>query len=518
MTIELYQNKSDAIYLNKSINYYATITGTLRDACNLLNPIILFEYSEGDKIWFDIVDGDNDELEDDLGVFNEYNILDANYCYIREFNRYYYITNITIISNKVYSLSMSVDILMSYKDKILDLDAYVSRNEFTYDSYVKDELVSYYYDKTIVELQLPMGDKVNTRLDKIVDNTSYNFMITAINKVHTTTGDTIEPPSIYLPRVQPIKSGYLVSSYNYISTLDDVTTLVRDLIDDDVNATYLLSITAYPFEFKKYDNRSDFSLWLGDTEYSDVKVNIPNTQISDYYVIADFTYKGPNKSFLDYEPFSEYELYIPYLSWIKISADLLLNNRIIVYYVLNYQDATAQVNVFDMTHNKIIYTGNCQLGCKIPINTTNAREVADARNSNNIGLSVGLLTSLLSTGAGIATNNPYALATGLISTGKTIASYVQNSNTNYQQASGNIADGYSGLYLSQYVKLRRTYYRPKDYDANWFKLNGKPLNKYVKLSNLKGYTKIGDVHLSNWTATLDEQELVRQLLFNGIVI
>lgn len=43
-----------------------------------------------------------------------------NYAYIPEFKRYYFIENITIQSNKRYLLDLKIDVLMSFKNDILN--------------------------------------------------------------------------------------------------------------------------------------------------------------------------------------------------------------------------------------------------------------------------------------------------------------------------------------------------------------------------------------------------------------
>lgn len=55
---------------------------------------------------------------------------DFNYIRIPELKRYYFVNDITIINANLYELDLSVDPLMSYKDAILGLTAFVDRNEF----------------------------------------------------------------------------------------------------------------------------------------------------------------------------------------------------------------------------------------------------------------------------------------------------------------------------------------------------------------------------------------------------
>lgn len=52
-----------------------------------------------------------------------------NYVYITELNRYYFIDSITSVRNNLWELNLTIDVLMSYKDAIRNLNAFVDRNE-----------------------------------------------------------------------------------------------------------------------------------------------------------------------------------------------------------------------------------------------------------------------------------------------------------------------------------------------------------------------------------------------------
>ena len=202
-----------------------------------------------------------------------------------------------------------------------------------------------------------------------------------------------------------------------------------------------------------------------------------------------------------------------------MSADNILGNRIIVYYIVNYVTGLSQVTVFDTRNDKILYTGGCQLGVKLGINTTTQREVNDNRTSNGISLGVGLLTSAVSIIAGAATVNPIALAGGAITAGSTVAKFVQNENTNYLRASGSVNSGQAGLYLPQEVRIRKTSMKPKNYDEDYAKLFGKPLNKYMKIEDLSGYTILGEIHIEDiGSITSNEFDELYTILTNGFII
>lgn len=114
MNIGLYKNLSDKNHVDKNIEQLGIdIPGTLRSDCSIINPVI--------------------QLEAITGI----DIKHANYAYIPEFGRYYYINNITL-KNQLYELSMHVDVLMTYKYEIRANSAVISRQENKYNLYLQD--------------------------------------------------------------------------------------------------------------------------------------------------------------------------------------------------------------------------------------------------------------------------------------------------------------------------------------------------------------------------------------------
>ena len=50
-----------------------------------------------------------------------YDFNNCNYCYIAEFERYYFITDITVLAHGLYRIACHVDVLMSNKEKLFDI-------------------------------------------------------------------------------------------------------------------------------------------------------------------------------------------------------------------------------------------------------------------------------------------------------------------------------------------------------------------------------------------------------------
>lgn len=102
MNIILYVNNSEKNKIGKNLTNDFSLSGTLRDATDIINPIILVELNE---------------------------IANYNYCYISNFKRYYFITDITIIRTGLYAISLSVDVLESFKSDIKNLSVILLNTE-----------------------------------------------------------------------------------------------------------------------------------------------------------------------------------------------------------------------------------------------------------------------------------------------------------------------------------------------------------------------------------------------------
>ena len=133
MTIKLYTNLSDKVVVDKNITQIGSdITGTLREGCSIIDPIIKFEGTVGT------------------------NLTSANYAYITEFGRYYYITNIKCVG-KLFEVQMHVDVLKTYDAGIRSNSAVISRQERNYNLYLQDGVFKTYSQPHIQVAQFPTG-------------------------------------------------------------------------------------------------------------------------------------------------------------------------------------------------------------------------------------------------------------------------------------------------------------------------------------------------------------------------
>ena len=119
MTIIFYKTLSKPNEINKVLQNSFTITGSFKTDTDIIKPIIK--------------------------VLNttDFNIFDYNYCYISELKRYYFIEDITILADKLFFISLSLDVLYTYKNTILSSVGNISRYSQNVQSSKKDTIEDY---------------------------------------------------------------------------------------------------------------------------------------------------------------------------------------------------------------------------------------------------------------------------------------------------------------------------------------------------------------------------------------
>lgn len=112
-TLNLYQLSGEKNLVDKTnvLTLVGTLNGTLRESSSVISPIITIEMDE---------------------------VPNFNYVFIPNFNRYYFVTEITNVRNKLWNISLKVDVLMTYKDTIRSQSGIIARNEFDFNPLVED--------------------------------------------------------------------------------------------------------------------------------------------------------------------------------------------------------------------------------------------------------------------------------------------------------------------------------------------------------------------------------------------
>lgn len=93
--LKIYVNKSDHNIINKNIELISELSCTFKNDIDILKPRLIIK-----------------------------NYVSGNYCYISDFNRFYYITDIILLKGDVYQLNCTVDVLKTYANELENSDYY----------------------------------------------------------------------------------------------------------------------------------------------------------------------------------------------------------------------------------------------------------------------------------------------------------------------------------------------------------------------------------------------------------
>ena len=147
MTIVLYTYTNEKNAIEKTKTQLASLTGELKSECDILNPVINVKIDGTDLTQAEI-------------------LTKANYAYIADFGRYYFITGIKGIAKDIAEITLDVDVLYSWKTEILAQTCIIARQEKSDYAclHLSDNYIRTYNDPYHVTKNFPTGFSSQTVL------------------------------------------------------------------------------------------------------------------------------------------------------------------------------------------------------------------------------------------------------------------------------------------------------------------------------------------------------------------
>lgn len=312
------------------------------------------------------------------------------------------------------------------------------------------------------------------------------------------TGDDISIP--VLPTLSAVDTGFItlfnptlaqmqeLASYMW-SDLFDVNTW-KKIFADPMDAVLGLSIVPVsvpngPIKEVKVGNISTgVSMTTASSQY--VEVDCGTLSVNEYW-----------GAYLDYDPYTKAEIYLPYIGIHPLSTDDIMNKNVHVVYHVDILSGACCAYV--KCGGSVLYSFVGQCASSIPITGDNWTNVINGAIS--IAGSIG---SMVATGGASA---PMEIAQ--------IASTAVNNMKPNVEKSGSMG-GTGGMLAVQTPYLILT--RPRQAlprDQNTFM--GYPAFITEKLQDLTGYTEIDSIHLENIPATESELSEIEDLLKGGVI-
>lgn len=306
--------------------------------------------------------------------------------------------------------------------------------------------------------------------------------------------DTIGLPPI--PSVDSVSSGFLQLFSGGLSKVLELSRYMwsTDFFDNIVKLTsnpidIIMGLYMYPFVVPATSQKY---VRAGNV-ITNIVMNVPDSQIFeiDCGVFPVPQFYG---AYLDYEPFSKCEIYLPYCGTFSLSMDDISGKELNVRYRVDLLTGLCVAYVIIDGTVKYNFTGSCAVN--IPISS---------RSFENLYNSImGLVGGMFNEGKYTASS--VGSISGVVMSGK-------NQITHGGIASGNA--GYLGVQKPYLIFNVPRVAIPKGLN----KYTGYPIFATYRLGDLEGYTEIEEIHLENMgTATKEEIDRIVSLLKGGVIL
>lgn len=328
------------------------------------------------------------------------------------------------------------------------------------------------------------------------------------------TSDIVEYPSpLYIPNATVYDRYFLTPN----QVPDVKKFLFSDTFVDNVRrlwtnpAEYVISLVCYPFDVAS----TGLTTTNGVVSVGGVSSNIAATALTDkgvpyFYGGSVYVDKYYN-SYLDYEPYTSIDIYIPYIGVRPLNVSQVVGHILCIgYYIdLNTQQITALIGLDGQGGNlgQVVTQFVGSIGIQTPLSGTSAQDMI----RNIVAQTSGLITGVGAIAGGVMSANPALLASGVASTSNALLGGGHTAPSYYGSLSP-----VSGLYTPQVAYLIIN--RPRQaMPAAYLTQQGFSSNYSGKVSQFSGYLECASVSIASTnTMTEQEQQEIINLLTGGI--
>ena len=307
------------------------------------------------------------------------------------------------------------------------------------------------------------------------------------------------------------------------------------------------------------------------------------------FYMGEYFYSGLHDDFTDYEPYTIVRVYLPYVGYVELSVKDIYNRYIFFRLVIDFQSGQGTYFIYsdseshNLNANRIFQTQNLgesrligtysgQFGVECPITLTGAESVARDMTLSLLKTGVHVAAAVASHGASL----PVSVATTSVSEQVNTVSSRNPSTNRLITSSKEVVGGYtttkktygsptsptkevindcangtaeiignfvthpshtnitsSTVALHDTQKIHIITHRAKfvPIDEDYTHIFGKPLGQIKKVSDVSGFTRFVDFHLSAPNTAIqdapnkyvglinvEELEMINDLMLNGVYI
>ena len=441
------------------------------------------------------------------------NPISYNYCYVSDFNRYYFVRDITSDNNFWY-ITCEVDPMASHKSDIIGGSHYVLRSASSYDEYISDPLYISKVNETGTQQAV-------TDPFAYTNGHSYVWCVTG-NVINGTMNNQQIGSNVYywmsdLECYTFISKLLDVQQYSDIQTSEYSYAMQQALLNP---IQYVNSVVLLPFskdttlatnnhvKFGYYD----IEITAAEGTNPTVKRLTQGTMVKHQSVTVSIP-KHPQAAsrgkYMNGAPYTSYELFLGPFGTIPLDpASLIDETNLEITYRIELATGMCQIFVGGSSSGApIIYTGSAQVGAMVSVSQLTKDYLGEVKNQLDIQTgTAGALTSVVMGGMGAATG----IAGSIQSIGSMAFDAVRY---RYPTVSGGGVNGsFLGMHSTSYLQAK--FYTVVNENNSEL---GRPLYQTKTLSSLSGFAVCSGAE-AQVTGTAAEVEQINSYLNSGFYI
>ena len=305
-------------------------------------------------------------------------LFECNYAYIPDFHRYYFIDDVQY-NNPIWVFNLTVDVLATYKDDILNSRQYVLRSSSTFDIDLPDNFYPTLPKSTDVYAEEPYTSNAIWRYDSsneqwwnaVFFNVTPNTGCVVVGILgNTTTGVT------YFAFNVRSFNNFLSYAFNLIPS--DMTSVDNGIAKALYNPLqYITSARWFPtLPLINNTGGSRTTINLGGEIITLDPLDICYVLSTGTVEKFKFSMSLPshpdatNYGYRNLSPYTQYNLYLqPFGDFPLDTYKLFDSPGITIYWDMDYATGATALKIYSQLGNKLVFSDNATLGVPIPISS-----------------------------------------------------------------------------------------------------------------------------------------------------
>lgn len=290
---------------------------------------------------------------------------------------------------------------------------------------------------------------------------------------------------IYCPNEQQLRD---LSNFLWSAQYD--LTAVKKLFANPMDS--VLGLSAVPLNL----SGANAAVYLGGV---DTEMSFPMVSYQSYQVpMGAITVEKRWGSYLDYDPYTRFSIFLPFIGFKDLSADDIMGKQIILDYDVDILSGACTARL--QAGGNVLYQWSGQCSIQLPVTASNWNQVFQ-----------GATSAALSAGLAVATGSAGPVLAGALAAEGVQAIMGKPRIERGGTASG--AAGWMGGLTPYLVRVTPEAIIPSDQN----KFIGYPAFSSISLGALTGYNEISSIHLEGIPATGAELDELEAILKGGVI-